>query len=69
VRKCIALLRIADGLDYGHAQKAVITGIKITKDKVTVELADKDSCDAEVRASLRKSDMFQRVYGMELDFK
>lgn len=69
VERSIALLRIADGLDYGHAQKAIITSVSMSKSKVTVELSDKAGCFGEVEASLRKADMFQLVFDRELEFK
>ncbi|OPY34167.1 MAG: phosphodiesterase [Methanomassiliicoccales archaeon PtaU1.Bin124] len=64
----IALLRVADGLDYGHGQVAEIGSIKKGEEKITIVLKDPAQCIAEVQASLRKSDIFQRVLGLRLEF-
>jgi putative phosphoesterase len=65
--RSIALLRIADGLDYGHAQRAVVASVKISKDRVCICLERSEGCQAEIAACLRKANMFQQLFGKQLE--
>ena len=69
IKMSAGILRVADGLDFGHSQVAEISGVRTTKGKIIVRLKDIDSCIAEVEASLRKADMLQNILGKRLEFE
>ena len=60
--KLAALLRIADGLDYGHS--GAVKGVAVATDdgSVTITL-EADGAGAEVAAALDKADLFQSIFG------
>lgn len=59
----VALLRLADGLDYGHNGAASVAGCHIAPRSVTVRVAGMDPMAIE-RVLRRKSALFQAVFGL-----
>ena len=68
VEKLIALLRIADGLDRTHRQ--LVTGVAAGIDlgRVEIRATALDDCEAELAASRKKSDVFEKVFDRRVDF-
>ncbi len=68
--KLIAILRVADGLDRSH--HGIIEGIRAVRDADRIDLRlDTAGRDAELElwAARRKSDMFAKCFGVELEFR
>jgi len=62
--KMASILRIADGLDYGHRQKAVIEDVTIGDGRLDIILKSAEGCDAEISSAIKKSDLFAKITGM-----
>ncbi len=64
--KLAALLRVADALDRGHAQR--VRNIRIAKEegRVTILVADVADLTLEQLALRGKDELFREVYGMEV---
>jgi exopolyphosphatase/guanosine-5'-triphosphate,3'-diphosphate pyrophosphatase len=71
VRKLAAILRIADGLDRGHA--AVVKGVSMRRSgkRIVFRLQHKKRAPAslEVWGAERKKQMFEHVFGSRLEFR
>jgi len=68
--KLIAILRVADGLDRSH--HGIVEGIRAVRDADRIDLRlDTAGRDAELElwAARRKSDMFAKCFGVELEFR
>jgi exopolyphosphatase/guanosine-5'-triphosphate,3'-diphosphate pyrophosphatase len=63
-----AILRLADGLDCLHNSKITVAGCKIDKKSLTISLAAKKDCAAEIRGAKRKSGLLARMSGRDLEF-
>lgn len=68
VRKLVALLRIADGLDRGRKQ--VVTGfqVRVGPELVLVHIRSVGDPELEIWGARRKRDLFERVFSRELEF-
>ena len=64
-----AILRVADGFDCLHNNKITVAGCKIDKKSLTISLAAKKDCTAEIRGAKRKSGFLARMSGRDLTFK
>lgn len=62
-----ALLRIADGCDYGHDGAANLAGVRLGRGKVQIRLAGA-RLDGLARILRRKSRLFSRTYGISVSF-
>jgi len=68
--KLIAILRVADGLDRSH--HGIVEGVRAVRDGDRIDLRlDTAGRDAELElwAARRKSDMFDKCFGVELEFR
>lgn len=63
VSKLAAILRIADALDRGHAQRVQNPEIRLFPDRLQIGVPDLNLCAVEEIALKEKSDLFQQVYG------
>lgn len=63
-----ALLRVADGLDYGASQSTHIDRCDIADDTVIVWLSGPEATDDGKRA-VKKADLWQKVFGKALTFQ
>jgi exopolyphosphatase/guanosine-5'-triphosphate,3'-diphosphate pyrophosphatase len=69
VQKLSAILRIADGLDYSHDSCVDSLACDIRSDKVIIRLKTKCGCSAGIRQALKKADLFQQIYGRNVEFQ
>lgn len=67
VRKLEALLRLADGLDRGRKQ--IVTGVhaRVGPELVLLHVRAQGDPELELWGTRRKRDLFERVYGRELE--
>lgn len=68
VQQLAALLRIADGLDYGHLSSVERVRLDLRRTRVVARLVARQECRTEVERALRKSDLFTRVFGRSVGF-
>lgn len=67
LRRAVALLRIADGLDYTH--KAQVKGCiaEIRSRKVALRLDCEEDCPEERKRAVKKGDLFSHVFRRKLE--
>jgi exopolyphosphatase/guanosine-5'-triphosphate,3'-diphosphate pyrophosphatase len=63
----LALLRLADGLDRGHAETVEEVDVEITPTAVRLLLSSPGDMDLEVWGVRRKRELFERVFERRLD--
>jgi exopolyphosphatase/guanosine-5'-triphosphate,3'-diphosphate pyrophosphatase len=63
----LSLLRLADGLDRGHAGAVASVGVECSPDRVRLVLGADDDVDLEVWGLRRKRDLFERLFGCRLE--
>jgi len=63
VAKLAAILRVADALDRGHAQRIRTPQITILPDRVEIGIPNLPDCSLEEIALKEKSNLFEQVYG------
>jgi exopolyphosphatase / guanosine-5'-triphosphate,3'-diphosphate pyrophosphatase len=66
VRRLSALLRIADGLDRGHASHVERITTRLTKDQLTIRVAPRSpgtNLTLEIWGASRKADVLEKVLG------
>lgn len=63
VSKLAAILRIADSLDRGHAQRIHNPKIELLPDRLQIGVSNLSDCTVEEIALKEKSDLFEQVYG------
>ncbi len=68
VRSLAALLRIADGLDYGHLGSVDRLRVERGNKAVTFNLTCNQECAAEMKRAGRKADYFAKVFGLGAKF-
>ena len=69
VRKLAALLRIADALDSGHAQRVDAVRTRAGKSELELVMSGRVDLDQERRATRKKCRMFEKVYGLKVRVK
>jgi exopolyphosphatase/guanosine-5'-triphosphate,3'-diphosphate pyrophosphatase len=70
VRMLAAFLRIADGLDRGHAQLVRSVRCSVTERSVLLNLTTaKGEPELEVWSARRKGDLFEEIFGRKLKFE
>ncbi|MCE5295822.1 MAG: CHAD domain-containing protein [Euryarchaeota archaeon] len=62
-----SLLRIADGLDYGHTQRIRVRKVSTIRDCVSIELANGKGFEAEIGSARKKSDLYRSITGREVE--
>jgi exopolyphosphatase/guanosine-5'-triphosphate,3'-diphosphate pyrophosphatase len=67
LRKLAALLRVADGLDRGRRGGVEDIDVRVGKDLVVVRLVTADDAELELWGARRRRDLFEKVYGRELE--
>jgi exopolyphosphatase/guanosine-5'-triphosphate,3'-diphosphate pyrophosphatase len=65
----IALLRVADGLDRGHAQEVAGLSARVKRDAVVVRLRGARDLSLDVWAAEGKGDLFREVFGRPIRFE
>src|SRR5581483_11025543 len=68
VRVLASLLRVADGLDRGYAQRVRSVRCKINDKNVELTLSAAGDPEIEVWGARRKGDLFEEVFGKKLRF-
>lgn len=63
VSKLAAILRVADALDRGHAQRIQNPQIELLPDRLQIGVPSLRDCTVEELAIKEKSDLFEQVYG------
>lgn len=63
VSKLAAILRVADALDRGHAQRIRNPQIELLPDRLQIGISNLSDCSVEEVAMKEKSDLFEQVYG------
>ena len=63
----LSLLRLADGLDRGHASAIDQVDVELTDDRVRLLVSAGGDLDLEVWGLRRKRDLFERLFGRSLD--
>ena len=66
VMRLAAILRVADGLDYGHVGAVRDVTVGIGEDAVTLRLDASRDPAPEVAAAIKKSDLFEQTFGRKL---
>jgi exopolyphosphatase/guanosine-5'-triphosphate,3'-diphosphate pyrophosphatase len=69
VKKLIAILRIADGLDRTH--RRLVTGVtaRIGLRRVEIQATAEDDCEAEIVGAKKKADVFEKIFDRRVDFR
>jgi len=62
IRKLAAMLRIADGLDWGHLSSVKALDCRIGRRRVTILVRAPGLLPAERRAACKKGDLFRQVF-------
>jgi exopolyphosphatase/guanosine-5'-triphosphate,3'-diphosphate pyrophosphatase len=66
VRKCAALLRVADSLDRSHRQPVKSVGASLKGRSVLLTLRARDSVDLELWDVEHEQELFREVFGKTL---
>jgi exopolyphosphatase/guanosine-5'-triphosphate,3'-diphosphate pyrophosphatase len=66
VRKCVALLRVADSLDRSHHQPVQRVSVSIRGARVTLRIRSRQSIDLELWDLEHEVDLFREVFGKAL---
>jgi len=61
------ILRVADGLDRTHSSAVTQVRPRILRDRVRLEIMAKAAPAVELGDAERKSDLFQRAFGRDLE--
>lgn len=69
VRRCAALLRVADGLDYTHARAVQKLEVICKKRRVLLVGTSESSCAEEAARALRKGDLFMYCFKKDLSWR
>jgi exopolyphosphatase / guanosine-5'-triphosphate,3'-diphosphate pyrophosphatase len=67
LRKLAALLRVADGLDRGRRGGVEDIDVRVGKDLVVIRLVAGDDAELELWGARRRRELFEKVYGRELE--
>jgi len=62
-----AILRVADGLDHGHLQDAIIAGMRASKRKIAVRVRS-PHLPHNAEAANRKADLWRAVFPVDIQF-
>jgi CHAD domain-containing protein len=68
VQALSAILRVADGLDYTHANRISGISCTVTEDQVLCRLEGHGDFTVERDRAIRKSNLFEQVFGRRLSF-
>ena len=69
MRRLSGILRVADGLDRGHAAMVDHITTRLTKDQLSIKVAPKTSgadLSLEVWGAARKADVLEKVLGRQV---
>lgn len=66
-KKLAAILRIADSLGYGLAQKVEDVSITLEGDRIVCKVFARGPAELELRRARQKSDLFQDAYRRNID--
>ena len=68
VRRLVAILRIADGLDRGRKQVVTSVNARVGPDLVLLHIRSGGDPELELWGARRKRELFERVYAREVEF-
>ncbi|MBI0582899.1 MAG: CHAD domain-containing protein [Methanomassiliicoccus sp.] len=69
LRSLASILRIADGLDYGHVGRVKEVECAIQESEVIIRVRSDNEWSAELEAAERKADMFRSTFGRRVRFE
>ena len=69
VQKLAAILRVADGLDRGHACRVTGVSVELREQDIILHCKSTSDISAEKGAAKGKADLFQAVFGYRLLIK
>jgi exopolyphosphatase/guanosine-5'-triphosphate,3'-diphosphate pyrophosphatase len=69
VRRIVALLRLADGLDRGRRGVVERVDVEVGPDLVVLRLRARGDAELECWGARRKRDLFEKVFGRELELR
>ena len=67
VRRIVALLRVADGLDRGRKQVVTGVNVRVGPELVLLHVRAHGDPELELWGARRKRDLFERVFDRELE--
>lgn len=67
IKKLSAILRVADGLDRSHFQNVRELEIINKEEKIVLYITTESDAELEIWGAMRKSELFQKVTGKELE--
>jgi exopolyphosphatase/guanosine-5'-triphosphate,3'-diphosphate pyrophosphatase len=67
LRKIVAILRLADGLDRGHAAAVEDVEVDVTPSSVRLLVTATADVDVEVWGLRRKRDLFEKAFDRRLE--
>lgn len=66
VRHLTAILRIAGGLDRGHAERVQSVNVRMADNRVLVQVVARSDPDIELWAARSRAELFERVFSREV---
>jgi exopolyphosphatase/guanosine-5'-triphosphate,3'-diphosphate pyrophosphatase len=69
VRRLAAILRVADGLDYGHLSSVERVRVDVKSRRVVFHATCRRECRSEIDRALGKSDLFAAEFARRVEFK
>jgi exopolyphosphatase / guanosine-5'-triphosphate,3'-diphosphate pyrophosphatase len=66
--RLLAILRVADGLDRGHAGEVRSLSARVQRDAVVLSLSGRRDLEVDVWAAAEKADLFEQVFGRPVRF-
>ena len=67
--KLVSILRVADGLDRGHAQEVTSVEASVRRDGVHLRLVGRRDLTLDVGAAVEKADLFEEVFRTPIVFE
>jgi exopolyphosphatase/guanosine-5'-triphosphate,3'-diphosphate pyrophosphatase len=68
IRRLVAILRIADGLDRGRKQVVTSVHARVGPELVLLHIRANGDPELEVWGARRKRELFERVFSREVEF-
>jgi|YelNatPaOPRAMG01_1025707.scaffolds.fasta_scaffold00030_19 exopolyphosphatase/guanosine-5'-triphosphate,3'-diphosphate pyrophosphatase len=69
VKRLVAILRVADGLDKSNEQLIHRLMVDIEPETITCVLVSRDNCDRDIEGAMDKRELFEEVFQRQLAFR
>jgi exopolyphosphatase/guanosine-5'-triphosphate,3'-diphosphate pyrophosphatase len=66
VRRLVAILRVAGGLDRSHSQTVQKVEVAVLNGRTKISVISRDDAEVDLWGARRRTDFFQRVFGSEV---